>query len=423
MIARANDRADSRLGGWGVTEMVGADPREEMARRLPAALQGFLTWLTAKPAAGVAYVERGALRHLVAAFAWTLLGLAIGGLAFTSLELGAALLPLALLLVSCGLGLFQVVIFHHCSHGTVFKSRERNRRVGRMISAVLLFKHFDLYQREHMLHHSARILLTTQDEFAQFVFDVCGLEAGLPKATLWRRVIVNLASPLFHGRFLWRRIRASLGSQDRAHNLLGLLVWVGSFAAATGAGVLLPFLVLWVLPVTILLQIATVFRILCEHRVPSALLIATRDKLFVCLATTGVFPGIAPPGSDEPLLIRLLGWLSWWTEMLTVQLFIRLFVLVGDAPCHDFHHRRPASRRWASYAHARQKDGSQGCPGFPVNYCDSWGLFRTIDQNLAMLAAADRNVLGRGAEPASSVDDLRERRNDRPGGADLQLAV
>src|SRR5258706_13777917 len=132
MAGYANDWDGSRLIQSGAVGLIGADPREEMARRLPAALQGFLTWLTAKPAPGFAHAEPNPMRHLVAAFAWTLFGLALGGLAFTSLQFGAALLPLALLLISSGLGLFQVVIFHHCSHGTVFKSRERNRRVGRM---------------------------------------------------------------------------------------------------------------------------------------------------------------------------------------------------------------------------------------------------------------------------------------------------
>ena len=418
----------AHTNGWVASFMIGSrvaddvvEPREEMARRLPACLQGFLTWLTAMPAPGEAIAETTALRHLAAAFGWTIGGLALGGAAFAGL--GLAPLPLALLFVCCGLGLFQVVIFHHCSHGTVFRSRERNRQVGRLISALLLFKHFDLYQREHMLHHSARKLLTAEDEFAQFVFDMCGLEAGMPKAQLWRRIVINILSPSFHGRFLWRRIRASLGSHDRSHNFLGIAAWASAFAATAAAGVLVPFLVLWVLPVTVLLQIATIFRILCEHRFPDARLIEARDKHFVCLATTGVFPGLAPPSVDDPLGIRLGGWLGWWIEMLTVQLFVRLFVLVGDAPCHDFHHRRPASRRWVDYARARQKDRLAGCPGFPVNYCDSWGLFRTIDHNLATLAATRQAVLGRGTKAASALDDPVGGQLDSHRGAELGLAA
>src|SRR5258708_33347884 len=108
MTVYENDWDNSRLARSGAIGMIGADPREEMARRLPAAVQGFLTWLTAKPAPGVAYAERRARRHLIAAFAWTVFGFALGGLAFSSLQFGATLLPLALLLISCGLGLFQV---------------------------------------------------------------------------------------------------------------------------------------------------------------------------------------------------------------------------------------------------------------------------------------------------------------------------
>src|SRR3546814_18853120 len=76
--------------------------------------------------------------------------------------------------------------------------------------------------------------------------------------------------------------------------------------------------------------------------------------------------------------------------MLTVHLFSRLFVLVGDAPCHDYHHRRPGSRKWPSYIHERQADLLRGCPDYPVNYIETWGLFRAIDENLASLSATKK---------------------------------
>ncbi|MFC7538364.1 hypothetical protein ACFQU2_01425 [Siccirubricoccus deserti] len=82
-------------------------------------------------------------------------------------------------------------------------------------------------------------------------------------------------------------------------------------------------------------------------------------------------------------------------DLLTVQLFVRLFVLVGDAPCHDFHHRKPATRRWADYIHARQADLDAGSPGFPTGYFETWGLFRAIDQNLETLAATTPEAIGR----------------------------
>jgi fatty acid desaturase len=305
------------------------------------------------------------------------------------------ILPLGLVATSSGLGIFQVIVFHHCSHGTVFATRERNRAVGRLISSLLLFKRFDDYQREHMLHHSPKKLLTEEDEFADFVFRMCRLSPGVQKDELWRRVATLLVSLDFHVRFLLLRIRASLFSGDRAHDLVGRIAWGGALAVAAATGTLAEFALAWILPVTVLLQAATVLRILCEHRFPAPDLIAVRDRTFVCHATAGVFPGARCPETRATTLAGLLAWSAWWTEMLTVHLFSRVFVLVGDAPCHDFHHRKPATRRWTNYIHARQQDLESGSPGFPTGYFETWGLFRAIDENLGSLAATSPGVVGR----------------------------
>jgi fatty acid desaturase len=374
------------------------DPRAQMAARLPRAVQPFLTWLTAKPAPGEAMPEHPAWQFVAGALLLTLGGCGIGAVPFLLAHpplLVWLLLPLGWLLTSSGFGLFQVVIFHHCSHGTVFASRERNRRAGRMVSAFLLFKRFEDYQREHMMHHSAKKLLTEEDEFADFVLGMCRLEPGLPRAELWRRIAVNTVSPAFHWNFLRRRIKAALFSGDRAHDWMGRAFWGGCIALAVATGTLLEFAILWVVPVTLLLQVATIYRILCEHRFPEAESIALRDKSFVCHATTGVFAGKAPPSASARSLRGLAQWAAWWLDMLTVQLFVRLFVLVGDAPCHDFHHRRPATRKWTSYIHARQQDSEAGSPGFPLGYTECWGLYEAVDQNLATLAATAPATIGR----------------------------
>ncbi|SDB74831.1 Fatty acid desaturase [Belnapia rosea] len=366
------------------------DPRTAMAERLPAPLQPFLTWLTARPAPGEASIDRPGTAFVIRALLWTFGGC---GLSLVPLLLGDAsvlawlLMPLGWLATSCGLGLFQVVVFHHCAHGTVFREREANRRVGRLVSALLLFKRFEDYQHEHMLHHSPKKLLTEEDEFANFVLGLCELEAGRPKRQLWRQVAFSLVSPAFHGRFLQRRIRASLFTGDRAHDWTGRLAWGGAILGALAIGQGVAFFLAWVLPVTVLLQAATVLRILCEHRFPEPAVMAVRDRAFVCHATAGVFPGSMPPAEPATSPAGLLRWAGWWLEMLALHLPVRLFVLVGDAPCHDFHHRRPATRRWTDYIHARQNDLEAGSPGFPSGYVENWGLFAAIDENLASLAA------------------------------------
>ncbi len=372
------------------------DPRAAMARRLPAVLQPALTWLTAKPATDEEAPERTGSGFVAEALCWIAAGAALTALPFAvavPLPFAALLLFAGLTATSSGLGLFQVVVFHHCSHGTVFKAREHNRTAGRLVSTFLLFKRFEDYQREHMLHHSANKLLTDEDEFTGFVFGICALEPGVSKRELWRRVLWNLVSPGFHARFMVKRIKGSMFTGDRQHDWTARGVHALALAIAAATGTLVEFAVVWLLPLTVLLQVATVFRILCEHRFPDVALIEARGKAFVCASTTGVFPGAMPPDAAATTPRGALRWAGWWVTMLTGALFARVFVLVGDAPCHDFHHRRPATRKWTAYAHARQQDADAGSPGFPVNYTENWGLIRAVDSNLATLAATPPGVV------------------------------
>jgi len=370
------------------------DPRAEMWRLLPGWTQPFLSWLTAKPAPGEAAAPRAPRAFIHDALGLTLGGGFVSVAALTLLHAGDpalwVLLFIGLTATTSGLGIFQVVVFHHCGHGTVFRQWEHNRLAGRLISALLLFKHFDAYRREHMQHHSANKLFTDDDEFTGFIVGICRMAPAMGRARLWRHLLLDLVSPWFHGRFLVKRLRGSLGSPELRHNLLGISAWGALLAVGLATHRLGILLVAWVLPVTVLLQIATVFRILCEHRVPAVAVISRRDKELVCRATAGVFPGANPPAKRH----HIFAWGLWWGNMLTVQLFVRVFVLVGDAPCHDFHHRRPATKKWTDYAHARQADLDAGCPGFPVNYIDTWGLFRAIDENFAALAKAPADVFG-----------------------------
>jgi fatty acid desaturase len=288
------------------------------------------------------------------------------------------------------MGKLQAVVFHHCAHGTVFQERSTNRRVGETISILLLMKHFDVYQHEHMLHHSPNKLLTHEDEFTQFVMNLAGLRPGLPKAVLWRRVLISFVSPFFHLRFLLARVSSCLLSHSTVHNLIGWATWGGLFYGVWLTGTWTELVVVWLFPVVVLLQVGTALRTLCEHRFPEQEVIDARGKTFVCLATAGVFPGAPVPEQPARTPGGLATWAGWWAAMLTVHLFARVFVLVGDAPCHDFHHRRPASRRWTDYIHARQKDADSGCPTYPLGYIETWGLFKAIDENLASLSTAAR---------------------------------
>ena len=278
------------------------NPRLVMSHRLPEALQPFLTWLTAQPVPGQPIQERSPLSFIAVASMQTILGALA---TVVAIQVAPALAPLGMLLTTAGLGLFQVVIFHHCSHGTVFRSRELNVRIGRIISAILLFKHFDHYKHEHMLHHSHNKLLTEEDEFADFVFNTCRLDAGVAHAELRRRVLWGLVSPAFHARFTVRRVKVAWFSHDRQHNAIGIAAWAALALLAGYTGHWLAFLLAWVVPVTIFLQAATVGRILCEHSFPEVEIIAARSRDLTAHATSGVFPGRHASARPSHLAARL----------------------------------------------------------------------------------------------------------------------
>ncbi len=354
-----------------------------MQDRLPRWTQPFLTWLTAQPMTGEPLRERSPLHFVAVALLQTLGGMALSAAA---LALCPPLVIVGMMLTTAGLGLFQVVVFHHCSHGTVFRDRDMNVTVGKLVSGILLFKHFDHYKKEHMLHHSHNKLLTEEDEFADFVFNTCRLDAGVALPVLRRRVLTGLVSPWFHGRFAYRRVRAAWGSHDRGHNLVGMAAWAAMIAAAALTGQWLALLLAWVVPVTVLLQAATVGRILCEHSFPEVEVIAARGRDLAAHATGGVFPGAMPPVAGAGSVRGALAWAGWWANMLLAQAFVRMVVLVGDAPCHDYHHRKPASRKWTSYIQARHQDKERLLDNPGTGYSETWGLARAVDATLASLS-------------------------------------
>lgn len=377
----------SRHPARATSRLVSADNdmREFLADALPGAVQPFLTWLTAKPSDAERCRARGPIYHVWTAFIWVGAGVAASVLAVSGGGWLLALLPPALVATTCGLGKLQAVVYHHCAHGTVFEARAANFWMGEFISILLLIKRFAAYRREHLRHHFAKVLLTEEDEFLQFLQERLGMRAGMRKAVLRRKMLVSLVSPVFYAQSLVGRAKGCFLSDEPVVNALAMAAWAAAAAGVTYFGVWWEFAVIWLIPVVVLFQAATMFRVLCEHRFPGPERIARRDARFICESTVGVIPASPPPPARNGFA-GLWGWLGWWTKMLTVHLFSRIFVLVGDAPAHDYHHRNPSSRKWANYIFERHRDARAGCAEYPVNYLEYWGLFRAIDDILETLS-------------------------------------
>lgn len=351
--------------------------RQTIADATPNAAQPFLTWLTAKPARDDVLRAHGPGYHLGTALLSVAAGLALSILALGEAGWWFLLLPIGLILTTSGMGKLQAVIYHHCAHKTVLARPEWNEWLGEAISILLLIKRFDTYRREHLQHHRASVQLTDEDEFLQFLQDRLGMRIGEPKAVLRRKMLWGLASPVFHMRCLWGRMTSCFRSDRRNWDIASAVAWIGLLSLVTYLGIWREFAVVWLVPLVVLFQIATSLRILCEHRFPATDASGNRGARFICEVTTGVVAGAPPPRT------RTSGaWLLWWAEMLTVHLFCRVFVLVGDAPAHDHHHRHPQTGDWPNHIRSRQGDADSGGSKFPVNYVEYWGLFKAIDNIL-----------------------------------------
>jgi len=352
-------------------------------RALPAFTQRFLTWLSAKPYTGQAPTQHSTVWHLVTALASIIAGVmmfALGEHAGSwSLRLGS------IVVTTAGLRKLQVVVFHHCAHGTVLATPRRNAVLGELIAGLVLIKSFSVYRRDHTRHHSSKYLLSAEDETVQFLVSFAGLEPGLSKQRLWRRLLLNFLNPIFHLRWLADRVISCFFVGALGWRVLRMLYWATLLFVVWYASWWNGFLIGWLVPLTVCYNVSATLRLAAEHRWPAPGPLKSRRGDFVCDTTVAVFLGARLPQ-------RLVAMPRWLVQM-TGHFLARWLVLVGDTPCHDFHHRRPSSPDWANYAHARQADVDRGCPGYPRNYTAVWGLLRAIDENLASLSAVEKGAL------------------------------
>lgn len=364
----------------------GSSTRDAIAATTPLVMQSFLTWLTACPVDGEAHCERGGSYCVWVACTQLACGILLSLMGFyISSFFGITLYILGILLTTAALGLFQVGVFHYCSHKTVFRSLSANIVLGRLVSGLCFLPDFDYYQFKHMRHHSHKVLLTDEDEFTEFVVDRCGLRPGLSKSRLWVRVLLAIVSPHFHARFILARLSLTTSNLQTKRGRMVAAAWSCALVVAYLVGILGCFAACILVPLSVTFQITIILRTLCEHHVPKDPEVCDRNQNFSDQATRPVFAGTAPPLQTLQGTRKISAWVIWWLHMLTVHLLFRVTVLVGDAARHDLHHARPGSRDWPNYMRDRYP------PRRDRNYlvaAETWGAFATIDACLTSISTS-----------------------------------
>ncbi len=355
-------------------------PRQAMRERLPAVIQPFLTIATGKPYQGEQPTWQFTSKaHLASASLTVITGVALNTVILQSSGDPFLLLGGWLLTVS-GARKLQAQIVHQCAHLQCTGREKFDIELGKTLSILLMIKNFQEYQQEHSKdHHAIKTLMTIEDPTFQFLQTLGLLDKLETKKQLWFKLLTKLLSPRFHWQSLKQRLSSNFLSSDLTYSLKswGLIATV--IGAVTLTHTWTTFFWVWLFPMTILYQISSTLRLCAEHLFPENLT-NLRDKKNYARLTTGIFLGEAPPSTTGFTPNSLYQWTIWWLKMIFFHfLFCRVFVLVGDTPVHDYHHRFPVSSDWINAIFARQQDLDNGCPGWQEDYQEVWGLFSAID--------------------------------------------
>jgi len=386
----SNDALNSNLG-----KLIDPDPptarniREEM-RFFPNYLQPILTWVTGKPLEDE--------QPIIKLTPWLYLIFAIIAVAFPGimtmylLDLGGIWLcfvPLLWIIQVGGARTIQVTILHHCVHYNFSANKTIDRWIAEIASTILVIQDFSGYQFDHVSIHHSKKLATIEDPDLRFLITL-GFLPSMSKKDLWINLYKTILSPRFHFLFFRARISANYKSSKGYRRMMfwvylaTLIIVIYWFSSPSG---LIKFTFGWFIPLTIIYHIAALLQFVCEHKWLNVS--DKKGRLKLARLTSGRFMGEAIPISSVDKTKQLYKWIKWGAKMLFIHIPFRIFVMVGDLPAHDWHHRHPKDHDWTIASYARQQDLNLGCPGWPEIYSEVWGLSNAIESVFNVLSSLD----------------------------------
>lgn len=357
--------------------------------KMPSFAPFFLTHLTGKALAGQTPLYRSTFQTQLL-WALSLFATAIWGsthliASYSSHPSGLRLiavaigLPIYWLLMVSGARYLVVVIHHQCVHGNFSGSKFWDRAVGELSSLITFTQDFSGYQSDHIADHHSKKLATLRDPDFQFLREL-GFRPGMPVDMLWRHLYWTIFSPKFHMKFIWLRVRSNFLTAPIYRRVISVGFWVGLLTLVQLKHCWGTFLLAYVLPITLFYHASSLLQFLCEHQWARVKLPGEAEKLHFVRLTNGRFCGEPAPTRGLSLANATAARSRWILRMLFIHLPARLFVLVGDLPVHDHHHRKPMEPDWGDAIYARQRQADLGFPGWPEPATEIWGLGNAINR-------------------------------------------
>jgi fatty acid desaturase len=262
------------------------------------------------------------------------------------------------------------VILHQAVHNRLSGVEIVDRLIGEVCSILSMSQGYKSYQEDHCgSHHSPETFATAQDPIIMFM-KKSGLDERQTKQDIVLGFLTCLLSPKFHLGFLAKRLRHNLSFSSPLRTSIVLAVLVGTGAlfylqgSALGAAMFVAALVVGY-------QISAFIEICSEHLWYGNSEEIRSTPYFYADISWGRFCGLPYPTklSNVPM---------WYFLNVFYHLPIRLFILVGDLPQHDFHHRHPIVTHWLNAAELRNNALVVLRDNEP-EYIDIWGLHTALN--------------------------------------------
>lgn len=232
------------------------------------------------------------------------------------------------------------VLVHFGGHKMGLDDAHANRIAAELVGVLTLNISVDAYDAEHRMHHSLKTFARAgADPDATLLYDI-GLRPGLPVPRLWRRLGLQLVSPVFHAQRSAARLHGVFASGPAWRIATAWAFWSALLATAAMLSLLLPALLGFVLPLLVFGNIGSLLELVSEHRFNIARHEGQERQAMLSHAR---LLGVPPPAAS--FWHAPLAWAGWTVKMLAATA-VRVGVLPGDLSHHDAHHIgiRPALR-------------------------------------------------------------------------------
>ncbi|MFG6417217.1 fatty acid desaturase [Roseateles sp. DC23W] len=225
------------------------------------------------------------------------------------------------------------VLVHFGSHRMGFENPRATRIAAEVVGVATLNISVEAYRVDHEDHHGLATFARAGRDPDATLLDALGLVPGMDERALWRRFTWTLASPVFHWQLSKARLAGAFVLGPAWRIVLAWSFWGALAAGFAAAGLLLPWLLGFVMPVLLFGNIGAILELASEHRFNVEP--ATKGRERQALLSHARLLG-APPPVDSPMR-QPHAWARWAASM-AGAMAVRVGAWPGDLSHHDAHH-------------------------------------------------------------------------------------